>query len=426
MARKKYSCFVVCSIGEAGSEIRQDADDLLELIIRPALEIYDFEVLRGDHRSEANQIDIDVIKSVQEADLCIIDISRPNPNVYYELGRRDETGKDRILLKSRNSGDMPVDIATQRYIEYDLDARHGPRDAVQQIRNFVKPMLERGFESSTSGASLVDIAATLSRLERKLDRIAGSSSNTNAPSYVPPTQMEALDGDPREVFALASRQRNVPLLERALDQLALSTNKLNFLNYYVEVAAGRGSIKAGQMLIDNAVEFIDSAMSFHKKIEYLGSLVGFLNRTDREMEHLDLVENLCNSLWSQREGADPQDIAQIFNQRNRLYHGIYVSTDDAQWIRKAIHELEQAKEYVNDASYIYYNLATCYRAAGDLLTAKKHILQAIEIDGETPDADHLEIACKIMRKLDDPEYPAMLERLRAVSPLKAALVESSK
>ena len=424
MPRKKYSCFVVCAIGEPGSEIREDADDLLELIIKPALEIYDFDVLRGDHRSEANQIDIDVIKSVQDADLCIIDISRPNPNVYYELGRRDETGKDRILLRSRSAGDMPVDIATQRYIQYDFNDRHSIRDAVKQIRNFVEPMIDRGFESST-GASLADIAAALSRLERKMDRISGGSASAGSatPTVVAPPPV---DGDPREVFTLAARQRNLPLLERALDQLALSMDKLSFLDYYVEVAAGRGLIKAGQMLIDNAVEFMDSPMSFRKKIEYLGSLVGFLTRNDRELEQLDLVEKLCSSLWALREGAAPKDIAQIFNQRNRLYHGIYGLTDDPQWLRKAIHELEQAKEYAGDESYIYFNLAMIYRAAGELQNAKTNVLRAIEIDADKPDADHLEIACKILRKLDDPDYPAMLERLRAVSPVKAALIESAK
>ena len=46
----KYTCFVISPIGQMGTQIRQDADDLLELIIEPALEIYDFKVIRGDHR----------------------------------------------------------------------------------------------------------------------------------------------------------------------------------------------------------------------------------------------------------------------------------------------------------------------------------------------------------------------------------------
>lgn len=421
MARKKYTCFVISSIGEIGSAIRQDADDLLEMIIRPALEIYDFNVLRGDHRSEANQIDIDVIKSVQESDLCIVDISHPNPNVYYELGRRDETGKDRILLKSRHSGDLPVDIATQRYIEFDLDSRHGVRDAVLQIRNFVEPMLERGFESNTSGASLSDIAAAVSRIERKLDRIGTTSTEVITPAPA------KLDGDPREVFTLAFRQNNLPLMDQALDHLVHSTERMKFLDYYAELAAGRGSVKAGQMLIDGAEEFFDSRMSFKKKVEYLGSLVGFLNRTEQEHAHLDLVERLCARLWSLRNEAEsPLDIALIHNQRNRLYHGIFFSTRDIEWCYKAINELERAKEYAPGEAYIYFNLSIVYRSIDEYVSAKENILHALKLDGEKQDADHLEVACKILRKLDDPEYPTMLERLRAVSPIKAALLESSR
>lgn len=421
---KKYRCFVVCAIGEVGSSTRQDADDLLDMVIRPALEIYDFEILRGDHRSEPNQIDIDVIKNVQESDLCIIDISNPNPNVYYELGRRDETGKDRILLKSRNSGDIPVDIATQRYIQYDLDSRHGVRDAVKQIRSFVDPMLERGFESNTAGSSLSDIAATLSRVERKVDRMIGNVGSQLLSSQVVSSEPEVLGGDPREVFTLAFRQRNLPLIERALDQLRLSVDKMKFLDYYVELASGCGSVKAGQILLDNAVEFIDSNAPYHKKIQYLGSVVGHLNRTDNELTYIKLVEGLCKNLWEMRSDAEPADIAQIFNQRNRLYHGIYTSTDNPEWLHKAISELEQAKEYVPEKSYVYFNLAVCYHSADDLVNARRNILHAIQLDGEEQDADHLEVACRILRELEDSEYPAMIERLKKISPIKAALLES--
>lgn len=421
---KKYRCFVVCAIGEAGSSIRQDADDLLDMIIRPALEIYNFDILRGDHRSEPNQIDIDVIKSVQEADLCIVDISHPNPNVYYELGRRDETGKDRILLKSSNASEIPVDIATQRYIQYDLDSRHGVRDAVQQIRNFVAPMLERGFESSAVGSSLSDIASMLSRVERKLDRMISSGGNTLLPAQSETAASDDLDGDPRDVFTLAFRQRNLPLLDRTLDQLRFCVDKMRFLDYYAQLATSRGSVKAGQILIDNAEEFIDSSMPFHGKIEYLGSLVGHLNRTDSEMEHLELVERLCNNLWEARAGADPLDVAQIFNQRNRLYYGIHSSTDDPKWLQKAISELEQAKAYASEKSYVYYNLALCYYHADELINARNNVLHAIQLDGDKLDTDHLYLACRVLRALEDPQYAAMLAQLKKVSPVKAALLDS--
>ena len=97
------NCFIISPIGESGSETRQNADDLRDLIIKPVLESFGFTVIRGDHRSEAGQIDIDVIRAVQESDLCIVDLSLPNTNVFYEFGRRDETGKPLILLKQKEA-----------------------------------------------------------------------------------------------------------------------------------------------------------------------------------------------------------------------------------------------------------------------------------------------------------------------------------
>lgn len=108
----KYQCFVISPIGNEGTEVYLEYKDLYELIICPALEIYDIEVKRGNHFVSDDKIDDSVIKNIQEADICICDISEPNPNVYYELGRRDETGKPIVLLKKKGTPQSPVDIAT--------------------------------------------------------------------------------------------------------------------------------------------------------------------------------------------------------------------------------------------------------------------------------------------------------------------------
>ena len=41
----KYNCFVISPIGKEGTDIYQDYKDLLDLIITPALEVYDMKVL---------------------------------------------------------------------------------------------------------------------------------------------------------------------------------------------------------------------------------------------------------------------------------------------------------------------------------------------------------------------------------------------
>lgn len=420
-------CFIISPIGESGSEVRRNADDLRDLIIKPVLESFGFTVFRGDHRSEAGQIDIDVIRAVQEADLCIVDLSMPNPNVFYEFGRRDETGKPLILLKSKGSDDLPVDVATRRYIEYDLDSRRGIIDASEQLKNFVQPIVQKGFESNGTGASLAEISEILRRVERKIDRLEKQGKtlgNTITPGGVPDSMDTA---DPVDLLNLSLRSRNLPMAENAMQMLSLRMEHYRWLDRVVEQVAAIGSIAAGDILIENAVDFIDHTDSFKDKVDYIGCLVSNLMKTDRELANLELVEKLCNGLIKISDNEDPDLRIQIHNQLNRLYFGIYHSTEDRSWLQKAIDELHTVLGIREDAGYLHYNLAMCLktrRGDGDLNEALKHSLRAIELDGDERDSDHIEIACELMHYMDDERIYDYLDILEQINPIRTKLLRS--
>lgn len=419
------TCFLITPIGETGSEIRRNADDLRDLIIKPVLESFGFSVLRGDHRSEAGQIDIDVIRAVQESDLCIADLTMQNANVFYEFGRRDETGKPLILLKAKGSEELPVDVATRRYIEYDLDSRRGIIDACEQLRNFVEPIVQKGFESSGTGASLSELAEILRRVERKVDRLSQSESKKT--DFRSGEEDFDDDTNPVDLLNYSLRQKNISLAERAMHSLSYRMEHFRWLDQVVEQVAAIGSVSAGDLLIENAVEFIDHAESFKDKVDYIGCLVSNLNRTDRELENLELLEKLCNSLKAISDNEEAKYRIQIHNQLNRLYHGIYTSTKDIQWINKAIDELHEAISISDRANYLYYNLATCLRSRnedGDKQLALEHVLHCIQLDGSDMDDDHIELACELMHDLDDERLSEYLDILGQINPIKAKLLRS--
>ena len=58
--------------------------------------------------------------------------------------------------------------------------------------------------------------------------------------------------------------------------------------------------------------------------------------------------------------------------------------------------------------------------------AKTCIDKVLAMDAEKgkDDANHLENAIKIYRALNDPDVPDLIERLRAVDPVKARLLET--
>lgn len=416
---KKYNCFVISPIGEAGSQTRRDADDLLSLIVEPALSEYGFSVVRGDHRSEANQIDVDVIKSVQEADLCICNLSEPNINVYYELGRRDETGKPVILLKPKSADDLPIDIATRRYIEYDLDDRYGIRDARIQLRNFVQPLVEKGFTGSSKAASLAELADILQRIERKIDRTT-LAHRADAPTSEVPQSIN----NPVDTLQLALIQRNIPLAEEAMEVLKYRMNPLKFYDQVVEQVAAMGSDKAGRLLVDYAQEFMDDrSLTIKQKVEYLQSLAAYASRRDKELELIDLIEQISNQLLQEIPDNDYDNLILVYNQRNKIYFGVFLLTNESKWLQKAIFELETALR-LRSTDYLHYNVAVCYKKLNNMDKAISHIEKCMELQSDEPDADHLELACELYYLTENPKFGDTFAMLEKVSYTKAALLRN--
>lgn len=426
MPADKYLCFVISPIGLPGTDTRRDSDDLLDLIIKPALGGFPFEVKRGDHTQEPNQIQDDVVRKVQQAALCIADISELNVNVYYEIGRRQETGKPILFVRKREADDIAVDLGNPRYIEYDLDSRDGIRDATKALRSAVNLLIDQGLEQQDSTITLAGISNRLTKIEQKLIQL--TAGNTLASPNV-------IGGDtfksstPLEVFALGARQRNIQMIDSTLDQLRYNTDKVTYLDRYASVAASLGSEKGGAQLLEEAEWFTkEESISFHQKIEYLGCLVSYLNRKDEELTHLETVEAMCEHLIRHAGHQPDKDVAQIYNQRNRLYHGIYTHTNDKKWLQRAIDNLEIAKQHVPQEGYIYFNLATCYHSLGNFQAAKDNALTAIDLD-RVHDDDHLFLACRILSELnekDTPEYKRIFAQLEQVSPIKAQLVQVLK
>ena len=436
----KKSCFIISPIGEQGSDIRRNADQFLQFIIKPALEPYNMMVYRGDHRAETNEIDMDVIESVHNADLCIVDLTGLNPNVMYELGRREETGKPMILMRTRGQA-LPVDLATHRCIEYDLKAENlleSVAQTQQQIRNFVDPMIEDGFAGDASIPTLKDIAMTLEKINRKVEKLlSGTKTGTiSTDSSAVSVDSEIPEGlTPSMAFRLGLQQHNVALIESAMARLQQQMDKLKFLDAIVEVAASAGSVKAGEMLIQNAQEFMDSDVSFDKKYEYLGYLISYAGKRNEEERILELVENICAQLIMEinsSEGRIPEKkMAGIHNQKNRLYYGIYVNTDDVRWLDKAYHEVGLAIEAESEEGSYYYNLAKIYvdyyrlspnEGEEYLIEAAKAVQRCISLDKKQDD-DHLMLAYKLFRKLDLPQADDVMAVLEQNFPAVATYIK---
>lgn len=424
-------CFVISPIGDEGTDARRNADHLFDLIISPAVEKYGYSPLIGHRQNDPGEIQTDVVSYIKNAPLCVCDMSiienmplHSCANVYYELGRRLENEKPIILLKSKHSQDLPIDVSGMRTVEYDLDDRDAMIAAKKRIQEMIMAWEQKSLELIEERNADDLVSAALQRIERKVDRLSsggiGSIKGSQRIDPVIETDDDDPNIDPADLFKYALIKRNIPLAERAMFLLKGRMDELSWLDLIAEQVAAMGSVTAGEIIIENAERFFDSNMSFKKKTEYLGCLVSFAAKSDREEEILELVESSCERLKAFAEGEDPEDVAQLHNQPNRLYYGIYANTDNVEWLKKAIAELNKAYA-ISPSKSVCYNLATCYNRLPDYEQATRYIDECLAKDAESgrEDVDHVELACKIYYKNEDPRFEDMMTRLERISQIKA-------
>jgi hypothetical protein len=77
----------------------------------------------------AGQISEDIIRALQESDLCIADITSNNANVMWETGYAMALGKPTIIMAQSTSA-LPFDLITQRVLLYSPDQLEGLQNSL--------------------------------------------------------------------------------------------------------------------------------------------------------------------------------------------------------------------------------------------------------------------------------------------------------
>jgi len=121
-------CFVVMPIGDqkydnlniSSFELKKKYNDLIKESLLSVNK--DLEIIRADEVVKTGSITNEIFKNIIYSDYVIVDITYPNPNVFYELGLRHATRNKTVLIKEKNSQLVPFDISNFRYIEYENTA----------------------------------------------------------------------------------------------------------------------------------------------------------------------------------------------------------------------------------------------------------------------------------------------------------------
>lgn len=112
--------FVIMPFGKkkGGDGSIFDFNAIYTQLIRPTLEMAGFEPFRADEETTSGDILTDMFQELLLADLCIVDMSIDNANVFYELGLRHAFRKRGIVHIQAGRAYMPFDIFNVRTIPY--------------------------------------------------------------------------------------------------------------------------------------------------------------------------------------------------------------------------------------------------------------------------------------------------------------------
>lgn len=415
MAAKK-KCFVISPIGDDDSDIRKEADALLWVANR-ALEKFDFDVIRVDQIARSTTITNEIIQLIQECELCLIVLTGHNANVFYEAGRRHETGRPFVQL-IRKGESLPFDVAGIRTIFYeDVQSLAAAAKMIEQIQRFVEEFEKGGYGASGTGVSMSTIASALDRMERKLGQLMGGVAST--PSG---TSLVGLDDstlgfvrNPREAYIAAiakgDLQRAAALLPR-IEQLVGPSSTLVAM---AGVLATQGHEPAVEIVYRMMTDHFDrvSEDGLDPVVAGVSSIVQFYVATDRESEGVTRCKSLIMKVANLPE-LDSLTRARVLNSLQLLHYG-------AKQYQEALDVIESVLELNPEEPSYMYNASLIYQQLG-LLQKAVEMVDAYMSRGDAK-ATHFSHAVKIYITVDRlTDAKAAFIQLRQASPDKAAVL----
>lgn len=405
------TCFVVSPIGEKGSDTRKRADDLFELVIEPALEKFSFDVIRADKIIGSNEITGDVVNLIQTADLCVIDLTGENPNVFYECGRRHEAGKPFIQLITDGER-IPFDLAGIRTIPYNTSDARTVRDVSAQIRDYVE-QFERDGYGAESGTSLASVAQWVQRIERKLDRVLVGGSNDLSPSgTTTQSGIETLLRSPREGFmeAIANSRPDI-----AANYLPAYKQRYGIGEEFIGAAAllAAAGVQSAASELTAVLLDEDTVSSLNPDaIETAAGGYGqYYAAVDQEEYALEEMGGTFQRLAENTEyGVDVR--AAVFNRLAMLCYGAGVLDDAERFQLRAI-------EFSPKPSYLH-NMSLVLEKAERLEEAEKYVDQFMQSAASRSNGDHIGQAIDIyLARGRTDEARRLFSLLSEVAPGKA-------
>lgn len=140
----KKTVFFVTRIGDEGAEERVRSDDLMELLLEPAVQEFDpdLTVVRADQTAAYGKITDTIVHHLLFSAYIVVDATGRNPNVYYELGVAHAFHRPVILLVD-DVKTIPFDTSGEAHLQLPGAGELGARTLAT-----AKPLLLRALQAA--------------------------------------------------------------------------------------------------------------------------------------------------------------------------------------------------------------------------------------------------------------------------------------
>lgn len=166
-------CFVIQPFDGGG-----EFDKRYEQIFVPAIRASNLEPYRVDKDPGVNVVIHEIENKIKKSAICLADITRENPNVWYEIGFATASEKNVIFVCEESVVRFPFDIQHRKIVRYKKDS---PEDFIRLQENIterIDALLSK--DEAIKNIQVSPIIETLELSEREIVILATIMGNRTA------------------------------------------------------------------------------------------------------------------------------------------------------------------------------------------------------------------------------------------------------
>jgi hypothetical protein len=377
---KTKNCFVISPIGEKDSDIRKHADAFLKLLVEPALSEFGFNIIRADQIATSSIITNDIVEYVQQSELCLVDLTFHNPNVFYECGRRHENGRPTIQL-IKEGEILPFDVAGIRTISYNLSTPWTTLESVNTVKDFVKALdMNDAYGEKSSGVSLSTIAQSLSRIEKKLSNQNSTLNFQNESSKM--SISELLMMHPSKAFFSAFENGDINSAKIVLKRLKMLPEQ-NLYFKALKILATVGDIESKNTLLEILDNYKEKTITEKQLITTFSGMKEYYSNTDTEKVGLEELNDIFKYFFSKKIDINDETRAYIY------YIKYYLEYSTENYEQALKDGLMANKLTPKDRDY-WINLAYCYNKLEQYENSADAIVEYLKLQNMNPEYEFIQ------------------------------------